>query len=342
MGSLDKTDLRGPAARRDTSAAPIVVGGEALYDVVAGPGDDGPLAGHPGGGPFNVARTIGRLRQPIAFLGRLSTDRLGATHERMLADDGVRSECVVRSDDPTTLALASVDDDGGASYGFYTHATAAAGLNREAALAALPEHVAALHVGTLGLVLEPLASAMEAIVERLSSSTMIVVDPNCRPQALADPGPYRERLTRVLGHSDLVKVSEEDVGWLDPERSSLEAARALLELGPRAVLLTRGADGATVLSAGSETTVPAIPAVMVDTIGAGDAFGGGVLAWWVSHRLSRDDLARHEFVVEAVRFAAAVAAHTVAQAGASPPLLPEAARGRPLDAADLQVLPAAS
>ena len=317
------------------SAAPIVVGGEALYDIVAGPGAADTIAGHAGGGPFNVARTIGRLRQPVAFLGRLSTDRLGATHERMLADDGVRLECVVRSDDPTTLALASVDDDGVASYGFYTHATAAAGLTRAAALAALPEQIAALHVGTLGLVLEPLASAMEAVVERLAGRTMIVVDPNCRPQALADPQPYRERLARVLGHSDLVKVSEEDVGWLDPERSSLEAARALLELGPRAVLLTRGADGATVLSAGAETAVAAVPAAMVDTIGAGDAFGGGFLAWWTSHGFGRDELARHELVVEAVRFAAAVAAYTVGQAGASPPLLSESVRGRPLDVADV-------
>ena len=177
------------------SAAPIVVGGEALYDLVAGPGDDADtLTGHAGGGPFNVARTIGRLRQPVAFLGRLSTDRLGATHARMLTEDGVGLECVVRSDDPTTLALASVDDDGVASYGFYTAATAAAGLTPQAALAALPQHVAALHVGTLGLVLEPLASAMEAVVERLAGRTMVVVDPNCRPQAIADPAPYRARL----------------------------------------------------------------------------------------------------------------------------------------------------
>ncbi len=318
-----------------SAAPPIVVGGEALYDIVAGPGPADTIAGHAGGGPFNVSRTIGRLRQPVAFLGRLSTDRLGATHERMLADDGVRLDCVVRSDDPTTLALASVDEDGVAGYGFYTHATAAAGLTSEAALVALPAQVAALHVGTLGLVLDPLASAMEAVVERLAGSTMIVVDPNCRPQALADPAPYRARLARVLGHSDLVKVSEEDVAWLDPQRSSLEAARALLQLGPRAVLLTRGADGATVLSAGAETAVAAVPAVMVDTIGAGDAFGGGFLAWWISHGFGRSELARHELVVEAVRFAAAVAAYTVAQAGASPPVLPETARGRPLDVADI-------
>ena len=307
------------------SGAPIVVGGEALYDIVAGPGLDrhAAITGHPGGGPFNVARTIGRLRQPVAFLGRLSTDRLGATHERMLVEDGVGLDCVVRSDDPTTLALASVDDDGVAAYAFYTQSTAAAGLTAQAAVAALPEDVAALHVGTLGLVLEPTASAMEAVVEQLAGRAMVVVDPNCRPQALADPAPYRERLARVLAHSDLVKVSEEDVGWLDPQRSPVEAARALLEAGPRAVLLTRGGDGALVLSADAETAVPAVPAVMVDTIGAGDAFGGGLVAWWRMQGLGRDALGDLDAVLEATRFASRVAALTCARAGASPPTLPE-------------------
>ena len=321
------------------SRAPILVGGEALFDLVAsdgGDGAEGELTGHPGGGPFNTARTIGRLRQPVAFLGGLSTDRLGATHARMLADDGVALDCVVRSDAPTTLALASLDADGVASYGFYTAGTAAAGLIPGDALAALPARVAALHVGTLGLVLEPLASAMEAVVMRLTGRTMTVVDLNCRPQAIADPRTYRARLARVVARVDVVKASEEDLGWLDRDLPPLDAARALLQDGgPTAVLLTLGAEGAIVVSAGEETPVAAVPATVVDTIGAGDAFGGGFLAWWVSRGLGAADLERHDLVVEAARYGAVVAARTVAQAGASPPRLPAAVRGHPLDAADL-------
>jgi fructokinase len=313
--------------------APILVGGEALYDLVID--DAGGLTGHPGGGPFNTARTIGRLRQPVAFLGRLSTDRLGATHERMLADDGVELGCVVRTADPTTLALASLDAIGAASWSFYAAGTAAAGLTPEDALAALAPDVAALHVGTLGLVLEPLAAALEAVVERLAGETMIVVDPNCRPQVIDDPATFRARLQRVLGHSDVVKVSEEDLAWLDPGRSRLAAARALLDAGPRAVLLTRGPEGATVITAGADTPIAPVPTEVVDTIGAGDAFGGAFLAWWISHGLGRADLGQHERVVEAGRFAAVVAARTVARAGASPPELLAAAATRPLDEASV-------
>lgn len=303
-----------------TCAAPILVGGEALYDLVAQA--DGNLSGHPGGGPFNTARTIGRLRRPVAYLGRLSTDRLGATHERMLREDGVDLTFTHRTDAPSTLALASLDEQGAASYSFYAAGTAAPGLTPAAALASLPAEVAALHVGTLGLVLEPLAAALEAVVARLAGRTMVVVDPNCRPWVIAAPDIYRARLEHVMQMSDLVKVSEEDLAWLDPDRPPLDAARALLDLGPKVVLLTHGPAGATIVAPRGDTPVAPIPVTVVDTIGAGDAFSGGFLAWWSSHGLGGDELTHDGLVVEAARFAAVVAARTVAVAGASPPALP--------------------
>jgi fructokinase len=316
--------------RGQPQRAPILVGGEALYDLVID--QSGALTGHPGGGPFNTARTIGRLGQPVAYLGRLSTDRLGTTHEQMLAGDGVDLSAVVRTGEPTTLAVASLDTGGAASWSFYSAGTAAAGLTLHDALNALPEQVAALHVGTLGLVLAPLATALEAVVERLAGETPIVLDPNVRPQAIDDERAFRARLERVLAHSDLVKVSGEDLAWLDPGRSPLAAARALLEHGPSAVLLTRGPDGATVITPTADSAIAAVPTPVVDTIGAGDAYGGAFVAWWVSHDLGRTDLARDELLVAAARFAALVAARTVARAGASPPRLAAGAAGRPLDA----------
>lgn len=311
----------------------ILVAGEALYDLVLDA--RGGLTGHAGGGPFNVARTIGRLGGPVAYLGRLSTDQLGATHEAMLAQDGVGLDAVVRTSEPTTLALASLDAVGAASWSFYSAGTAAAGLTPGEALAALPERVAALHAGTLGLVLEPLATALEAIVERLAGTAMIVLDPNVRPHAIDDEHAFRARLERVLAHSDLVKVSEEDLVWLDPGRSRLAAARALLERGPTAVLLTRGGDGATAVTTGADIPIASVPTEVVDTIGAGDAFGGAFLAWWISHELGRAELANDDLVVEAARFASVVAARTVAQAGASPPRLAAGSAGRPLGTSSL-------
>jgi fructokinase len=151
---------------------------------------------------------------------------------------------------------------------------------------------------------------------------MVVVDPNCRPWVIDAPDVYRARLEHLLQMSDLVKVSEEDLAWLDPGQPACDAARALLDYGPKVVLLTRGPAGATIVTPGAKIVVPAVPVDVVDTIGAGDAFSGGFLAWWSSHGLGAGDLTREGLVIEAVRFAAVVAARTVSQAGASPPALP--------------------
>ena len=298
---------------------PILVAGEALYDIVAEP--DGRLVGHPGGGPFNTARTIGRLRQPVAFLGRLSTDGLGAVLEGILAADGVDRSAVVHTDQPTTLALAYLDADRGATYHFYHAGTSVPGLTTEAALGALPDAVAALHVGTLGLMLEPLATALEAVVETLADRTLIAVDPNCRPGMIDAPDAYRARLGRVLRRSHVVKVSADDLAWLDPGTPPVAAARALLDLGPTVVLLTCGADGAIAVGRSGELRVAA-PAIQVaDTIGAGDAFTGAFLAWWRSRGLDRDGLADDDLVGRATEFAVLVSALTCERPGASPPTL---------------------
>jgi fructokinase len=244
----------------------------------------------------------------------------------------VRLDAVVRTEDPTTLALVELDADGSAVYRFYERATSVPGLTPQSALAVLPEAVAALHVGALGLVLEPIAEALEAVVDALAGRALIAVDPNVRPAAIADPEAYRRRLARVIARSDLVKASEDDLAWLAPERAALEAARGLLDDGPAVVLVTRGAEGVVAVTADGDLAVPAPEVTVVDTIGAGDAFGGGFLAWWRARGLGRSELRDTDRVAEATRFAALVAARTCTRAGASPPTLDDLGVDRSLGA----------
>jgi fructokinase len=299
----------------------ILVGGEALVDLVLG--DDDAVAAHLGGGPFNCARTLGRLEQPVAYLGRVSTDRFGARLRAQLEADGVGLEAVVTTEEPTTLALAELDAEGTAAYRFYVDGTSAAGLTVEDALAVLPDDVEMIHTGTLGLVFEPTATAIEAVIERIAASALVMLDLNCRPSATPDPQAYRARLARLLPRCDVVKASDADLEYLDPGRPDVEAARALLGLGPAVVLLTRGGRGATVVTADGEAEIAAPQVEVADTIGAGDAFGGGFLAWWRRERLGAIDLQRTEAVLEATRFACLVAARTCERPGASPPRLAE-------------------
>jgi fructokinase len=293
----------------------IVVAGEALVDLVS-PGD-GTLAAHPGGGPFNTARALGRLERPVAYLGRVSTDAFGEQQMTLLESDGVRLDGIVRTGDLTELALAELDASGDARYRFYDQGTAAPGLTPDAALGALPDGVGYLHVGTLGP--EPLAAALEALAERLAGSALVMVDPNCRPDAIADEETYHARIRRVIAVSDVVKVSGDDLAFLAPGAAPEQAARDLLDDGPAVVLLTLGEDGAVVITRDGERRVPPVEVDVADTIGAGDAFSGGWLAWWSERGLGVDELADGEAVAEATRHAARVAALTCAKPGASPP-----------------------
>jgi fructokinase len=297
----------------------VVVGGEALVDLV--PHQAGELRAHVGGGPYNTARTLGRLEQDVHFLGCLSDDGFGTRLRAQLREDDVRLDTVVDTPLPTTLALAELDERGAATYRFYTEGTSAPALEPEAALRALPETVDFLHVGTLGLVMEPTALALQAVVEAVADRALIMVDPNCRPTFIPDRGTYRRSLAATLALTHVVKVSNDDLEYLEPGVDPIRAARNLLGDGPTVALVTLGGEGAMIVTAGGETVVAAPKIDVVDTIGAGDAFGGGFIAYWRMKALDRDRLDDADAVRAATTFACVVAARTCERAGANPPRL---------------------
>jgi fructokinase len=295
----------------------IAVAGEALVDLVLEL--DGRATSHAGGGSFNTARTLGRLGLRPVFVGRISLDASGRALRAELAESGVRLDGIVTTDDPTTFARVEIDRNGGAGYRFYADGTSSPGLKPEEARAAMPPGAAALHVGGLGLVFEPQAEAIAALVREAGPETLVLLDPNCRPGAVRDPVAYRARLHEVLARADVVKASEEDLVYLEPDQAPLQTAHGLLARGPAVVLLTHGSRGATVVGVCREAMVPPQPARVIDTIGAGDAFGAAWLASWIGDGLGRAELEDFDATVRAAEFAAVVAARTCERAGADPP-----------------------
>jgi fructokinase len=295
----------------------IAVVGEALVDLVLECG--GRATPHVGGGAFNAARTLGRLGLRPLFVGRLSRDSYGRMLRRALEASGVRLDGIVETCDPTTFARVEVDGHGAASHRFYIDGTSAPGLLASDARAAMPSAPLAMHVGGLGLVFDPQASAIAALVAEAPPSTLILVDPNCRPAAVSEERAYRRRLQTILSRADVVKCTEDDLAYLEPDLPALDAARRLLDDGPSLVLLTRGNRGASILTATRAARVEAGPAKVVDTIGAGDAFGAAWLGAWVAEGLVRGDLPYFEAAVRAAEFAARVSARTCERAGAEPP-----------------------
>jgi fructokinase len=296
----------------------IAVAGEALIDLVTG--HDGIIRARPGGGPFNTARTISRLGQPCTFLGRLSDDGFGRDLARRLSADGVTLAVPGPVPAPSTLAVVDVDARGLPQYRFYLTGTSSSVLDYEAARAALPATLTALHVGTLALVMEPIAATIEQLINTdATPDTLVMVDPNCRPGAITDEHAYRSRLARLLRRTDVVKVSAEDLAYLCPGMPPRTAAAGLLDQGPALVLLTDGPRTAHAFLPAHELSVDVPYATVVDTIGAGDAFGGAFLAWWAGNGRTRSDLADPDAVRAALQLATQVAALSCTRAGADPP-----------------------
>ena len=299
----------------------IVVAGESLIDLIVD--QDGRVEAVPGGGPYNVARALGRLGRRVAFLGRLSTDRFGSILRAGLAAEGVDLELAPTTDEPTLLAVAELDPAGGATYRFYVEGTAAPGLSASDLSNGIPPTATALHVGTLGLVFEPMATTIETLVEAAPPEVLVMADPNCRPTAIRDPAAYLARLDRILGRVDVVKASVDDLLFLDVAAEPLDAARRILDRGPAAVLVTAGGRPVQLVTPNgvAELSVPAVR--IVDTVGAGDAFGAGFLAAWTGAGRGRDDLGDDAALAAATRFAIEVGARTTNRAGADSPTLAE-------------------
>ncbi|MGH9289198.1 MAG: PfkB family carbohydrate kinase [Acidimicrobiales bacterium] len=292
----------------------ITVVGEALVDLVVAA--DGAITVRTGGAPFNVARTCARLGAPVSLVAAISTDRFG---QRLMADltaDGVHTEQVQPVDRPTTLAVAELDSVGAATYRFYLEGTSAVAL----APAQLPAITRAVVAGGLGLAVEPMAAAVERIVLDAGDDVLVMVDLNCRPDAVGDPGRYLARLGRVLVRADVIKASIEDLCYIDGTTPPAVVAAARLMSGrTRTVLLTAGAAATTVVTATDKRAVAVTNSPVVDTIGAGDSFTAGFLSWWMVSGHTVDDLANVDVIVPAVHAAHQVAAVVVGRRGADPP-----------------------
>lgn len=295
----------------------IVVCGEALMDVI--PNGDGTQRTVPGGGPLNTARALARLGIPTSFLGHLSEDPFGRELAELLISDGVNLDLATFGPERTTIATTDVDSEGLAEYQFVLQGTSAPQLTISMLPDRLSPAVNALHFGTLGMVVEPMASTLVEFIHREHEGRVVMLDPNVRAGLIPDDV-YRERLRDAVSHSTIVKASEDDLGWMFPARGYRDAAEQLLADGVRLVVVTLGAAGSFGLHRDLRINVDAVPVCLVDTIGAGDAFGAALLAWLHDNGcLKRDLRLESDQLRAALEYASAGSAITCSRAGADPP-----------------------
>ena len=297
--------------------------GEALIDMLPRTSTQGEacFAPYAGGAVFNTAIALGRLGAPSAFFSGVSNDMLGEILADALAASKVDTRYLARSDRPTTVAFVKLLN-GQASYAFYDEATAGRMLST-GDLPTLPDEVDTLFLGGISLVNDPAASTYEALQERECATRVTMLDPNIRPGFIAGKeAGYRARIERMIARADIVKLSDEDLHWLEGQGDLTALARGILARGPKVVFITEGAKGARAVTTTQDIFLPAQKVAVVDTVGAGDTFNAGVLA--ALHRagvLSKAGLASLDasILTAALSLATRAAAVTVSRAGAHPP-----------------------
>jgi fructokinase len=293
-----------------------LVVGEALVDVVRAP--DGAVTAHPGGSPANVALGLGRLGRDVSLLSCLGDDDNGKAIAQHLTASGVRVEEASWGAERTSVATATLDASGAASYDFDLRWD----LPSDAYAMGEPLVV---HTGSIAAVLDPGAGAVLAVAEAARQTATITYEPNARPSLMGEPASARAKVERMIGLADVVKVSDEDIAWLtgvSPE----EIAPAWIELGPSLLVVTRGGEGASAWTRnGVRIDISAPRVTVVDTVGAGDSFMGGLIdGLWEAGLLGADrraelENAPRDAFERILARCTRIAAITVSRAGANPP-----------------------
>ena len=305
----------------------ITVCGELVADLIEQ--HDGSLMPVPGGSPANTALACARLGADVEFLGRFGNDVFGERARARLLDNGVGLEASISAREPSTLAVATTDADGHATYAFWTQGTADWQWTPDE-LAAVPRPgTRAVHTASVASWTPPGAQVIIEMLGRAHAQGCLVsYDPNIRPALVGEHS--AALIESAIATATLVKVSDEDVASLHPGVDPIDAARGWLDRGPALVVVTAGSDGARAMRDGhADVVVPAARVPVADTIGAGDTFTAGLLTAVLdmlpagvdpdaSLRALSDEQVRH-----ALRTAATASGITVTRKGCDPPTAAE-------------------
>ena len=243
----------------------VVVLGEALIDIVI---TSAGAAERPGGSPANVTVALGRLGRDAALVARVADDDRGGVLRAWLSASGVDLHT---AGDPerTATARAMIDERGNATYDFDIDWTLPSPAEIPAARI--------FHTGSVAATLAPGADEVRAAVERTRDTALISYDPNIRPALTGGVADARVRVEAIVALSDVVKASAEDAAWLYPGVAAVEVAREWVALGAGLAVITDGDAGSLGVTAHATVEIPAVPTLVVDTVGAGDTFMGTLL-----------------------------------------------------------------
>lgn len=304
----------------------IICFGEALIDFHAQTPvtEDAPPAylPHAGGAPANVAVSLAKLGDNVAFIGMLGRDAFGDFLLRNLQIYGVDTSYVRRTDAANTaLAFVSLDARGERSFTFYRPPAADLLFRGEHFDPAAFADAGVFHVCSNSLTdAEIAATTLNGMRRARAEGAIVSFDMNLRLALWTSGEDPSARLWSALSAADVVKLSAEEFAFLADRENGEQAVRERLWRGrTRWLIVTDGAGPIGLFTPGDAGALPSITVPAVDSTGAGDAFVGGLLHGLNSADVSAGTL--HELTDDPDRrktvlhFAAACGAMAVSRIG---------------------------
>jgi len=236
-----------------------------------------------GGSGLNTAVAMRRAGSDAVWFSRLAQDANGLVLSQYAKSEGVLSTPQIIGTEPASLVEVFLTEAGQPRYRFSLDG-AVDWQWTDAELNGLDNSYEVIQIGSLSAVLEPGSEKLLRKLQKLKMTThppLITYDPNARPSAAkndSDANRMKSRILEMVSISDVVKVSDEDLSWIDSNSKPFDTAKLWSEIGPSLVVMTKGAEGAVAFSKGLEiASVSGIEIQVVDTVGAGDTF----MAWLV-------------------------------------------------------------
>jgi fructokinase len=246
--------------------------GRALKDVIS-------FERAPGGAPANVAAAVAKAGGNASMITKLGADAFGEFLVETLNEIGVNTDLVLRTNEANTaLAFVSLKEDGERDFSFYRNPSADLLLTEDEIDENWFKTGDILHFCSVDLVESPMKQAhAKAIRSAKRKGAIISFDPNVRLPLWQDPQECRETILTFIPEAHIVKISDEELSFITGLTDETEAINSLFVGDVKAVIYTRGAEGANLYINGSCYRSSGYRVSVQDTTGAGDAFIGGFL-----------------------------------------------------------------
>lgn len=231
-----------------------------------------------GGAESNVAIGVTRLGGKATWIGRVGADAIGRKVLRDLRAESVRVRVTVDKDAGTGLMTKEQRVPGRSAVHYARTDSAGSRLSPADVAHSDIAEASVLHVtGITPALSASAAAAIDAALDIAQASDVPVsFDVNHRASIWRNrdaASVYR----RLAARATIVFAGEDEAALIVGHGDPRSLATRLAELGPRTVVIKRGAEGAVALQDNEFTTRAAVAVPVIDTVGAGDAFVAGYL-----------------------------------------------------------------